>query len=77
MSEAIINEPGTPRGPCPKSCKHTLCSGLRNIAKSECVSCDEPIGYEHGFTTTKEPKQYVHTKCLKENIENSDSDKKE
>lgn len=41
--------PGARLGPCIGPCNHPTCAQTRKIARSACLECGLPIGYERDF----------------------------
>ena len=67
MAVGIIARPGTKAGPCKGICKHLDCAETRALAKSKCLYCRMPVGYDvrvyqHGDYT-------VHALCHEEAAE--------
>jgi hypothetical protein len=61
MAAEIILAPGKMRGPCKGWCRHPECKDMKARARSKCLYCSKPVGYEvkvyqHGDYT-------VHAAC--------------
>jgi hypothetical protein len=61
MAAGVIPAPGKMRGPCKGWCRHVDCKDMKARARSKCLYCSKPVGYEvkvyqHEGTT-------VHATC--------------
>lgn len=61
MAAGILPKPGSAHGPCVKACMHVDCADTRARAKSICLYCGSPVGfnvriYQYGDYT-------VHAVC--------------
>lgn len=55
-------------GPCVEGCDHPSCRKTREMSKTECEICGEPIGYETKFQRDEDGK-LVHFTCNMEKYE--------
>lgn len=49
MAAGTLPRPGTDLGPCDDDCQHRDWAATREQAATECIHCDEPIGYDTPF----------------------------
>ncbi len=62
MAAGVFPAPGTDRGPCDAPCRHIDCAQTREMAATNCVRCDRPIGYDRHFY--RDADGLSHVPCL-------------
>jgi hypothetical protein len=58
-----IGKPGTEDGPCYAPCGHERCHGMRIIAGTLCVLCEQTIGFNAEYILSSA--RFVHLECFK------------
>lgn len=62
-------ETGSEFSPC-EVCEHTDCKAIKELARSICMYCDKPIGWDVRFYQTDKGRlQHVHAICHEKAIE--------
>lgn len=46
MPATTIPAPGTRGGPCRGWCRHPVCKDQKHLARSKCLYCQKPVGYD-------------------------------